>query len=289
MSGFLTIQSILQIAQISEYLAIVDIAKNNIFSGADISENQARLIYMERVGIQNRYNLNPSDPTLQGAANYLLSICRQQAPQAQTIQNNLGGTKPIITGPANQSVLVGQTATFSVSVASATPVSYIWFLNGVAIPNSNSPSYQVVNATLAQSGGLYSVMATNSAGSVTSNQATLTVTALLQGSWYAGAVDYSAQLLAGNDVVPWSGTFNYTAGQPLVVQFPSGQVLYIAIKYPTSETLKTHYANPTGGLDQGTIPGLALETNVFNVQNFIFSRSGNQFGINNTNGQITFS
>ena len=40
--------------------------------------------------------------------------------------------------------------------------------NGVLIPGANSSSYQVVGATLVQSGGLYSVMATNLAGSVTS-------------------------------------------------------------------------------------------------------------------------
>src|SRR5580700_110647 len=102
---------ILTIAKFSEYITTAKIGNHNALQGSDINEQWARLIYMERTSIQNRYNLNPSDPTLQGTANYLFSILRYLS-EAQTRYNNLLGAKPIITGPSNESTTVGESATF---------------------------------------------------------------------------------------------------------------------------------------------------------------------------------
>lgn len=291
MSGFLSISTILKIAQVCEYLSVVNISKNNILTGGDISENQARLIYMERMAVQNRFNLNPSDPTLQGTANYLLSICRQQAAQAQTILNNLADVLPVITGPANQSVSVGATATFSVSVVSSTNVTYQWYLNNVLIPGATTSSYLVNNAQLTQSGGLYSVTVTNTAGPVVSNQATLTVTATLVGFYYQGTTDYSGELLAATDSIPYLGTFPITTGQPLNVTFPNlVSTQYIVVKYPATEPTKTTYLNPPpSGPDSGTIPSISLEGTSFGGWKYIFSRPGNTFGLNNSTGTVEFS
>src|ERR1700743_3336826 len=123
-----SISAILSLASICEYVAVVKGGAANALQGGSINQNLARLIYMERLGIQNRYNLNPSDPTLQGTANYLFSILTHQR-QEQTIKNNVGSGLPVLTGPSNQSGIVGFTATFSVSVVSATPVTYVWFQN----------------------------------------------------------------------------------------------------------------------------------------------------------------
>src|ERR1700753_3289612 len=141
----MTPANILSLAQYCEYITSAKIGSHLALDGADINETWARLIYMERTSIQNRYNLNPSDPTLQGTSNYLFSILRYVS-EAMTRKNNLAGALPVITGPANQSVTVGATATFSVSVASSTNVTYQWFLNNVAIPGATSSSYPVTNA-----------------------------------------------------------------------------------------------------------------------------------------------
>lgn len=270
---------------------MVNIAGNNVFQGGDISETQARLIYMERMGIQNRYNINPSDPTLQGTGNYLLSICREQAGQAQTILNNLAGSPPVITGPTNQSVSIGNTATFSVTVVSATNVTYQWFLNGVAIVGATNSSYLVTNAQLTQNGGLYSVAATNSAGTITSNQATLTVTASLLAYYYQGATDYSTALKGGTDNVPYTGTVNITTGQPITVPFPDlVPTEFIILKYPATELTKTSYLNPPpSGPDTGPIPNIALDSTTIGAWKYVFSRNGHPFAVNNINGQVKFS
>ena len=215
MTAELSIPAVLQLAQICEYLAVVNGAKAAALNGGSIDPTLGTLIYLERTAVQNRYNLNPSDPTLRATANYLYSILTYQA-QGQSIQNNLGGTPPSVTGPTNQSVTVGNTATFSVSVTGTAPFTYQWFLNGILIPGATSSSYAVINAQLSQNGGLYSVQVTNPVTTITSNQATLTVTAALVGFYYQGNTDFSTALMAGTDTVPYLGTFPITTGQPLL-------------------------------------------------------------------------
>lgn len=284
----MTVPNILSLAVYSEYITSAKIGSHLALEGADINETWARLIYMERMGIQNRYNLNPSDPTLQGTANYLFSLLRYIS-EAITRKNNLAGALPVITGPANQSVTVGNTATFSVSVTSSTSVTYQWYANGVLIPGAISSSYAVTNAQLTQSGNTYFVVATNAAGSLTSNTATLTVTASLVASYYFGTTDYSSQLLANSDVVPYVGTFSITSGQPLSFTWPSGAAnnQFIVIRYPATESVKTTYSNAP--LNNGLIPSIAFNAVVtFGGFNYIFSRSGNPFS-QNTAAPLIFS
>ena len=89
---------------------------------------------------------------------------------------NGGAIAPYINAqPANQTVSVGQTATFSVGAAGTPPLTYQWQKNGPDIPGATSSSYTTPATTSADSGAMFRVVITNSAGSVTSNSATLTV------------------------------------------------------------------------------------------------------------------
>jgi hypothetical protein len=260
----------------------VEYSISQLLSFGKLSQVLANVDNQNKLLLQSG-NLDPRLPVS------IYQVWKPYGTQAANIINKISGGAPVLSGPSNQSVTVGATATFSVVVTGATPINYQWFANGVFIPGANSSSYLVTNAQLTQSGNTYFVAVNTSAGLVVSNTATLTVTESLQGQWYAGSTDYSAQLEAGTDNVPYNGTFNITSGQPLVVPFPAGQVLYVTVKYPTSQTMKTQYANPAGGLDQGTVPGLAFNTNIFGGNNYIFSRTGNALGINNSTGQVTFS
>ena len=91
------------------------------------------------------------------------------------------GTPPpaapaISTQPANASVASGQTATFSVVATGAAPLSYQWQKNSSNISGANSASYTTPVTTSADNGAKFDVVVSNSAGSMTSSMATLTVT-----------------------------------------------------------------------------------------------------------------
>src|SRR5690348_3842774 len=81
----------------------------------------------------------------------------------------------ITTQPANQTVTAGQTASFSVIATGTAPLTYQWKKNGAAISGATSSSYTTPATTSSDSGALFAVTVTNTAGSATSNSATLTV------------------------------------------------------------------------------------------------------------------
>lgn len=84
---------------------------------------------------------------------------------------------PVISAqPTAQSVLTDATATFSVT-ASGTGLSYQWQRNGTAIAGATAASYTTPPASYVDQGAQYSVTVTNADGSVTSNAATLSLTA----------------------------------------------------------------------------------------------------------------
>src|SRR5271163_1064721 len=79
--------------------------------------------------------------------------------------------------PANQTVTVGQTATFSVTASGTAPLTYQWQKGSVNISGATSSSYTTPATTLADNSTKFDVVVSNSAGSATSNNATLTVNA----------------------------------------------------------------------------------------------------------------
>lgn len=83
--------------------------------------------------------------------------------------------KPQITQqPTNQNVNLGQTATFSVAATSLTPISYQWWFETNPIPGATNSSLVLSNVQSSQAGN-YSVTVANTAGSITSSNALLTL------------------------------------------------------------------------------------------------------------------
>ena len=80
----------------------------------------------------------------------------------------------ITTQPQSQSVLAGQTATFSVAATGTPPLNYQWFFSGTNIAGATTNPFTLANVQLTNAGN-YSVVITNIAGSVTSSAASLTV------------------------------------------------------------------------------------------------------------------
>jgi hypothetical protein len=79
--------------------------------------------------------------------------------------------------PVNQTVPIGQTATFAVTATGTAPISYQWTENGQPIPGATHASYTTPPIALGASGsttiGSFQVTASNSVNSVTSTTATL--------------------------------------------------------------------------------------------------------------------
>jgi beta-galactosidase len=100
------------------------------------------------------------------------------ASSAATLTVNTAAVPPTITTqPTSQTVTAGQTATFTVVANGTAPLSYQWQKNGSNIGGATAPSYTTPATTTADNGSTFSVVVTNSKGSVTSNAATLTVNA----------------------------------------------------------------------------------------------------------------
>src|SRR5882762_4708253 len=89
----------------------------------------------------------------------------------------LGGSPSITSQPASQTVTAGQTASLSVAATGTAPLSYQWNKNGTAISGATSPSYTTPATPSSDNGAQFTVVVSNTAGSVTSNAATLTVNA----------------------------------------------------------------------------------------------------------------
>jgi hypothetical protein len=110
-------------------------------------------------------------------------------------------TGPAITiQPSDQTVPVGQTATFTVAATGAAPLSYQWQRGGSAITGATASSYTTAVTTAGDSGSVFAVVVTDAGGSTTSRDATLTAT--------SGAVP------AGTDVLTYKNDLS-RSGQNL--------------------------------------------------------------------------
>src|SRR5260370_19370528 len=79
--------------------------------------------------------------------------------------------------PTSQTVVAGQSASFSVAATGTAPLSYQWQKSGVAIIGATSSSYTTPATTSSDNWTQFSVLVSNTAGSVTSGAATLTINA----------------------------------------------------------------------------------------------------------------
>jgi uncharacterized repeat protein (TIGR03803 family) len=100
-----------------------------------------------------------------------------------TAGGGIGGTGTIfrlllapdfITGPTNQTVAIGGTATFNSGAFGTAPFSYRWFFNNVPVAEATNATLHISPA-VTNAIGNYQVVVTNLYGSITSQVATLNV------------------------------------------------------------------------------------------------------------------
>jgi hypothetical protein len=81
----------------------------------------------------------------------------------------------ISTQPAAQAGYVDETATFAVTATGTAPLTYVWQKNGTQVSSGSSASYTTPVLAVADDGASYTVVISNSKGSVTSSAAKLSV------------------------------------------------------------------------------------------------------------------
>jgi len=92
-----------------------------------------------------------------------------------TASSNAALTVAYITlQPMSQVVVSGETASFNVALSTTGVFSYQWQFNGANLPNATSVNYTIGSAGTNDAGN-YSVLISNSSGSITSSVANLTV------------------------------------------------------------------------------------------------------------------
>ncbi|MBK7997675.1 MAG: immunoglobulin domain-containing protein [Verrucomicrobia bacterium] len=90
----------------------------------------------------------------------------------------VGAIPPVVTlAPVTQSIADGGAVTLSVSATGTAPLTYQWMRNGAAVAGATNSLLSLTNASLENSGN-YVAVVSNSAGSVTSQVAVVTVLAV---------------------------------------------------------------------------------------------------------------
>ena len=159
------------------------------------------------------------------------------------------GAPQITSHPSDQTVSVGQGATFTVAASGDPPLSYQWQRNGAPIGGATASSYTLSSAGAADNGAQFRCVVTNTAGSATSNSATLTVSSNTAptGTITAPAV---GTLYSGGQTINYAGTGTDTQDGTLA---PSAFTWWVDFHHDTH----THpFLAPTSGSQSGsfTIP-----------------------------------
>lgn len=259
--------------KIAQYLSTSDYGYMQILKGKALDQTYPLKIYAIRKAVEFVLNSNPNYPTLQKVSDYLYALLGPYGLKAQNIQSGQQVGLPVLTGPANQSVNVGDNATFSVSVAGTGPFTYQWSLNGIPIPGATSSTYTKTNAQLSDSGGLYSVAVTNSAGTVPSGSATLTVSASLTAQWWYGSVDPFFDLNNGIDNLSYQINQTITSGASITINYPTGAQnnQFNVLRFPDTENDVINWFNTS--FNFGTVPDAIMRAIIsFGGHKYVISR-----------------
>jgi hypothetical protein len=211
----------------------------------------------------------------------------------------------ITTQPVNQTVTAGQTATFGVVAGGTAPLSYQWQKNGVNIAGATLASYTTPVTATTDSGSTFDVVVSNTAGSVTSNTATLTVNAAVV------APTITTQPVSQTVTAGQTATFGVVAGgtAPLSYQWQknganiAGATLAsyttpVTATTDSGSTFDVVVSNTAGSVtsakatltvNPALVPGIQLSSNPINFGNGVVGSNSTQSLIITNTGTATLT
>ena len=170
----------------SQPLSQTNVAASNV-TFTVTATGTAPLAYQWRFGGTNLPNATTNVYTITNiqatnAGNYVVVVTNIAGSVTSSVAVLAVITAPVITAnPAPLTITQGGTANFSVTAVGLQPLSYQWRVNGTNISGATTNPFSFVNAQLTNAGN-YVVVVTNTAGSITSSIAALTVTFAATGS-----------------------------------------------------------------------------------------------------------
>ncbi len=120
------------------------------------------------------FSWSPSGPGTYYFVGYAWNVNRSQLTRTSVRTVTVSAPPVISTHPASVTVNAGQNITLTVAASGSPAPSYQWRFNGGAIGGATNSSL-ILNNVQAAGAGSYDVVVSNSAGSVTSNAATVSV------------------------------------------------------------------------------------------------------------------
>ena len=204
---------------------------------------------------------------------------------AATLTVNSDVAPAITEQPQSQTVMAGAVTSFNVTATGTPAPTYQWEKDGVVISGATSSTYLISSAQVAND-GVYTVVVSSSAGSVTSSGATLTVSTVLQAenATLSGAVVSAGQsgytgtgfadyIHATGDYVEWTYSNPTAATRTLTFRYGStgsarvlsisvnGTVVNSALSFASTGTL-TNWTlkTTTASLPAGTVTIRATAT-----------------------------
>ena len=138
-------------------------------SGANISGATSTVLTLSSVTAANAGTYSVRVSNTAGSVNSTAAILTVNA---------VAGAPAITSQPSSQTVTVGANVTFTVSATGTAPLGYQWMKGGANISGATTTALTLSSVTTADAGA-YNVRVSNSAGSVNSATATLTVNPLV--------------------------------------------------------------------------------------------------------------
>jgi hypothetical protein len=172
----------------------------NLSAGGNISGTASNVLSIAAVTTNN-------------SGNYSLVVTNSAGSVTSSVAVLTVGFAPAFSAqPANQIVLVGSNAVFSVTASGSTPLVFQWRKNGANLVNGAGISGATSNvltltAVTTNSSGIYNLSATNGFGAATSSNATLTVNLFSPGialvssanpSGFKGGISFTANIAPAN-------------------------------------------------------------------------------------------